>query len=221
MLLNVSFAWENLDGELLKAAEEGDTDRVEEMLDKGAVIECRNNYGVSALIWVANNNHLETLKLLVSRKADKEAKSNDGRTAFVWACLWGHLDIIHYLLEEGVDIDNRDRRGMSALMHAVAKGHEEVVRILLDSGADPHVENVYKGTALSIAKLGDNKNIMRMIEEKVRAKEKELYASISDAVGDKIEEWLNYLLTQLHEPITVVLRLLGKDSSIANENYEL
>jgi ankyrin repeat protein len=74
-----TLAIENIDGELLSAAETGNTERAGEMLRKGAVIDCRNNYGVSPLIWAANNNHMETLQLLVKNNADKEAKSNDGR----------------------------------------------------------------------------------------------------------------------------------------------
>lgn len=37
--------YENVDAELLSAAEEGDTLRASSLLDKGANIDCRNNYG--------------------------------------------------------------------------------------------------------------------------------------------------------------------------------
>ena len=63
--LQFGLAYDNWDYELLKAAEIGDTDRVAEVLDKGAVIDCRNNFGVSPLIWL--RMHFVRIRLVCSR----------------------------------------------------------------------------------------------------------------------------------------------------------
>jgi ankyrin repeat protein len=49
--------------ELLKAAKDGRADRIKEMLDRGASMSTRNNFGVSPLIFAANNGHLETVEV--------------------------------------------------------------------------------------------------------------------------------------------------------------
>ena len=168
--------FENLDGQLLEAAERGDAAKVEELLDRGAHVDCRNNYGVSAFIFAANNNHRAALEVLLRRGADKEAKSNDGRTALIWASVWGHEDVVGLLLDSGAEVDQSDRRGMTALMHAVFEGKETVVRRLLLRQADPLVENVYGGTALSIARLVGRQPVLDMVERAVSARIEKRYS---------------------------------------------
>jgi ankyrin repeat protein len=186
--------YENLDGELLKASEAGDVVRTMELVEKGAIIDCRNNFGVSPLIFAANNNHLETLRVLVEHKADVEARSNDGRSALIWASIWAHSDVIIYLLENGASIDVRDRRGMTALMHAAFENHTAVVQLLVDRGADVHAENVYKGTALSISQLNNNKKAADIIQRKCDSRDEENYGKIAAFLGNALEQTGNLIL---------------------------
>lgn len=63
---------------LLAAAEEGELDMVQKLLDKGADINFRGESGETALIAAALMLHLEVIKLLLEKGADKTIKANPG-----------------------------------------------------------------------------------------------------------------------------------------------
>ena len=138
---------EELDRQLLKAATEGDTDKIWELIEQGADIDTRNKWGDTALMLAARKGHLtpELLEALVSRGADVNARDKDGMTALMFAAENGHLTpelkktlsdphkreehpsggllILEAFVQHGADINMQTKYGWSALMMSAEKGY--------------------------------------------------------------------------------------------------
>jgi hypothetical protein len=141
----------------------------------------------SALIFAANNGHLDLVKKLVDLKANIEDRANNWRTPLLCACLWGHLPVVEYLVNNGqfpkvilqsefysrcfpgANVTVFDADGMTAIMSATVNGHNEIVKYMLKKGADPIAKNFNNGTALSIAKIKNNHEVVTLLEPYFKA----------------------------------------------------
>jgi ankyrin repeat protein len=117
----------------------------------------------SAVIFAANNGHLEVLKELLNRGANMEDRSNNLKTPLLWASLWGHYGVVEYLVDRGANISAKDREGLTPLMSSVMNNHIKITRFLLDRGANALTKNYYNGTALSIAKGRGNEEMINLL----------------------------------------------------------
>jgi hypothetical protein len=95
---------------LSKAAFEGQSSVVKEILNKGADVNERGACdwrwsNVTALSCAAYGGHIDTVKILIERGANVNASSNDGWTPLMSAACIGHAGIANLLIEKGADID--------------------------------------------------------------------------------------------------------------------
>ncbi|HOD39805.1 MAG TPA: ankyrin repeat domain-containing protein [Candidatus Wallbacteria bacterium] len=101
--------------------------------------------------------------------ADANARNSKGDVALFYAALGGHVEIVRLLLDRGADVNAKNNEGWTALMTATTSGNAMMVKFLLDNGADPAVEanlkDAGKRTALSIAKIKKNKDIIELLEK--------------------------------------------------------
>ena len=153
----------NYDVELLNAAENGEYNRIDSIVNNGAYLDVRNNYGVTPLIWSANNGHIKTLKAIINRNPDIEATANNGKTSLLWASTWGHVDIMEYLIEKGANIEAQDKIGLTSLMCAVQYNHINAVELLLKYNVNTLVINNQGGSAASIARVKGHLDIYDML----------------------------------------------------------
>lgn len=152
------------DAEMLHAARDGDVKKVVDFLtNKKVSLTTKNNYGVSAIIFAANNGHLEVVRELLDRGANIEDRSNNLKTPLLWASLWGHYDVVEHLVERGANISVKDREGLTPLMSSVMNNHIKITHFLLEHGANALTKNYYNGTALSIAKGRGNAEMIKIL----------------------------------------------------------
>jgi ankyrin repeat protein len=89
--------------------------------------------GYTALLWAAENGHIEVVRILIAAGATLQVldKVRVPDHAFIALQLSNYNS---YRCGAGQD-------GRTALMLASLKGHEEVVELLLAAGADLHLQN--------------------------------------------------------------------------------
>ncbi len=139
--------------DLLIAAVQGDTEKVEILLKEGADVNSKDNNDRTALIRVSSRGHIDVVKLLLDRGADINARSKTGETALLSASGRGGLDVIKLLLEHGADVTAKNKNDQTVLMLPCWAGQVDVVKLLLDKGADfrakdkkrPHCSDVGLG----------------------------------------------------------------------------
>lgn len=103
--------------------------------------------GATPLWRAAQSSDIDTIRLLVSYKADPKLATKNGDTPLMaaagvgWAANWSvnapvpALDAVKYLLELGNDVNAVDSRGYTALHGAAYIGNDEMVIYLVEKGA--------------------------------------------------------------------------------------
>jgi ankyrin repeat protein len=86
----------------MSASGQGHIATVQALLAKGAKVNAKNQYGVTALMLaVARRAGLDTIQALLDSGADVNARSNEGGTAAMSAKEQGRSDILQLLCRHG------------------------------------------------------------------------------------------------------------------------
>jgi ankyrin repeat protein len=165
---------------LLEAAGKGDMAIVRVLLDRGANVNAKGEYGVTVLIRGAG--HIDIVKLLLDRGADVNAKMDEGYTPLFYAsnaeivrllvakgadvnatadnnltpllyATWYRNDVslVQTLISQGATVEARDMYGETALMRAANRGYTEVVKALIAGGADVNAKSAQSGSTALMA----------------------------------------------------------------------
>lgn len=134
------------------AVANGDTAKVESLLDQGVSPNSKTDDGKTLLMLAAYLGHTDIVKLLINYGADVNAKDQDGKTALMYAAEKNNVEIGKLLLENGADPNAADNNGRTALMYAAARGHLDFAKLLLENGADLNAVDNNGKTALQIAR---------------------------------------------------------------------
>ncbi|KAL4452386.1 hypothetical protein ABPG75_008048 [Micractinium tetrahymenae] len=128
------------DPRLFDAAEEGDADRITQLLAEGALPDARRqDDNCTALELAAAGGHAAAVHALLAGGAAADAPNPaeyDIRPLAV-AALQGHPEALAALLEAGADPYGTNEVGCSALYFCAASGSTECATLLLDAGAQP------------------------------------------------------------------------------------
>ena len=165
------------------AAERGQTDTVNLLLDRGADVHTQGEYGWTPLQLAAHWGHTEVAKLLLDR----------GATADIFtACLLGdtatvdrlltetptlattaglndapplhvapNSEIARVLLDKGARLDSVDSQGNTPLGSAISRGSHSVARLLLEKGASVD--------ACQLAALGERDRLVEQLDSDASA----------------------------------------------------
>ena len=116
---------------LMRAALDGDTESVKELINQGGDINQRDDNGRTALMFAVVNGHYETMKVLLEHGADVNARSNEGGTALMGGAFTGDLRIVQALLDKGADVHAKlHETNESAATLAASHGYDEIARLL-------------------------------------------------------------------------------------------
>ena len=127
------------------AAEKGQTDSVNHLLDLGADINARDKDGLLALHCALKGGHVTTAKFLIDKGSETLLSSDPNLLGFYEADLLqssareGLRATVEFLLSSGVSanaIHSKTDSLLTPLEEAACAGHCDLVRYLLDHGAD-------------------------------------------------------------------------------------
>jgi len=143
----------DLNERMLKAAMEGNTTAVVELLAKGADVNAKGRYsGWTPLILASKKGEIELVDYLLSHGADVNVESGvRGRTAIMAAARNRKIDSVKALLTADPDLDAVDWEGYTVLMFAAVSGQRDIVDVLITHGADVNVKNKVGSSALMMA----------------------------------------------------------------------
>lgn len=166
---------------LLKAARDGEVERVRDLIDGGVGLEHRSGDGATALIWAARSGHAHVVRELIARGASIDHQDNDGETALLMSALSGCVDAVRDLLDHGAAIDHQNRYGHTALYLSACypaklenpdgttwtrhRGHDETVRELLSRGAETELREHHEfGGRQPVAAAAEMGNIGAVLD---------------------------------------------------------
>ena len=134
--------------ELLKAAQAGNVEEVNRLLDQGADPNETGGEGVTPLILAAIRGHANVAAALLGRGADIDRPDEGSYTALLHAIGLRNNQVTDLLLDRGADPSVGN---WHAFYRAVESGRIPLVQRLLNLGADPNLQEDDELTPLLVA----------------------------------------------------------------------
>lgn len=141
---------------LMKAAEKGDKNLIEDLLFSGAEIDAKDNEGWTALMYAARfQKDSDVTKLLLRRGADRSLKNKYGISPLMLAAAFSkNADVVSSMLESYPPDSDEVRE---ALSYGIANSNDtKVLRPFIDKGAPLNVP--YNGKTPLMTACQTNKN---------------------------------------------------------------
>ncbi|XP_014677222.1 PREDICTED: E3 ubiquitin-protein ligase MIB1-like isoform X2 [Priapulus caudatus] len=144
--------------ELVKAAANGDAQKVEELLSRPDADVNGIFAGHTALQAASQNGHAEVVKVLIRHTCDFEIEDKDGDQSVHHAAFGDEQGVIELLARGNADLNARNKRRQTALHIAVNKGHASVCKTLMELGCHPSLQDSEGDTPLhdAISKKRDD-----------------------------------------------------------------
>ena len=130
----------------------------------------------------AKNGNSITIRYLLFQGADINCINKYGNTPLHVAIKHNQKNIVKLLLQQGADVNLGSNKGHTALHLAVFHNREDIIKLLLDAkGINPKLINNNDSTAIDLAELEGNKELLKLISSKDRERSDsttELYTAI-------------------------------------------
>ena len=116
--------------ELLQAAEDGDAQKIRELIKKGANVNAINSKKETALMLAAKSGSSGAVKVLLDNKANYKVSNLDDEHALYYAIDSGDYETVKILLEKGSDTYYTNYRGKTPLIAAKSQGDEKIIELV-------------------------------------------------------------------------------------------
>ncbi len=189
---------------LLEAVKSGDAITVQNLLNRDADVNTKDEWANTALAWAALRDDITIAGLLLDAGADTNVKSFKGLHTLHLATFNSNHEMVELLLAKGADVNANDNFQSTALMNAVNIGDIALVQLFLESGADANQKNYLGQSSLTFAKnFGQN-----AIAQKLRA-----YGAIDsdEIISGKVDKTDRGIVLFVDNGDTFVIQ--GKDLS--------
>eukprot|EP00293_Proteomonas_sulcata_P014763 CAMPEP_0184288178 /NCGR_PEP_ID=MMETSP1049-20130417/674_1 /TAXON_ID=77928 /ORGANISM="Proteomonas sulcata, Strain CCMP704" /LENGTH=702 /DNA_ID=CAMNT_0026594413 /DNA_START=43 /DNA_END=2147 /DNA_ORIENTATION=- len=153
---------------LHKAAAEGDTKKVKDMVEGRGQTKADMNemddMGWNPLMWAIQHGQPEVAGFLIDAGCKVRVEDFDGRTPLHMAAMQGEMMIVQLLLTKKVGLGTKDKFGDSSLVWAAKKGNHDVAAALLKGKADVNQKAAHAETALHwAAKRGHTRTVQTLL----------------------------------------------------------
>jgi ankyrin repeat protein len=102
---------------------------IEEILNAKPLIDARDIYGCTALVYAIRYSNLEIVKLLISHKASIDSVNLLGESCLMYAIAKNDIEIINLLCDNKVNINYRNN-GIDAIKYANKLKYDNIVKLL-------------------------------------------------------------------------------------------
>lgn len=136
--------------EIMAVAQSRNINKIRDMIENGADINCQNKFGYTALMVAAMYNS-DVVPVFLDYGADTDISNQSGWTALMHAVQNSNLKSIQYLVQAGADLEKKESGlGRTALTIACTppNKNQDIVKLLLEAGADVKSKDLYGQTAL-------------------------------------------------------------------------
>ena len=148
------------------AAQTGQVDVCEYLLQQGADVDVQTNKGTSSMHLAAKCNHADVIKLLYQHGANVELRNKFNNTPLHTAALNGAHDALKTLIELGSDVNAHGQYKRNALHYSAEAGSIECCKELIDRGVPVDIRDKNNITPLYMAALdGHTKCIIFLIDD--------------------------------------------------------
>jgi ankyrin len=116
----------------------------------------------------------QTVRRLLTQKADVNAPQPDGATAIQWAAFSNNLELADLLIAAGANVRAANRDGATPLYLAASNGSAAMIEKLLKAGADPNEKQSHGETPLMFGARSGNLDAIKVLLDRradVNAKE--------------------------------------------------
>lgn len=135
--------------ELHRAAERGQPENINRILDDGIDVNIRDRDGKTALHWAKDQS---VGKALLERNAMIDAHTRTGYSPLHSAARHGDVELVELLIEHGADVNAANRNfALTPLHMAVDDGRINVASVLISNGADVNATDWIGMTPLAMA----------------------------------------------------------------------
>ncbi len=160
-----------IDRALYEAAESGDIDGVEELLQAGANVDAAIDGDGSPLIGAVRSGRAAAVKHLLDRGANPNLGVEGDGSPLIAAAAGGNLAMVALLLDRGADIEQVVPGDENPLIQASGAGHLDVVRLLVERGANVNARvwvETFRGggewrSPLSMARRGRHAQVVAFL----------------------------------------------------------
>jgi ankyrin repeat protein len=159
---------------LHRAAESGNMELLEMLVEMGAIVNAENEQGHIPLHFGAFAGHVDSLSMLLDKGAWIDHIGKDGCVPLHFACGQGKLEAIEYLVERGANLKISNNKGEFPLHWALRNQHKGVAMAVNDMytrrPANSTQKKVWPRRELDAAEIThafvDNKSTERAAENK-------------------------------------------------------
>ncbi|NXN14299.1 RN5A ribonuclease, partial [Indicator maculatus] len=146
---------EDLASKLNAAVRNSNRNDVLELLEKGADVNSKAEYGWTPLQSAVQADDEDLVRLLLDKGACPHARKDNGGTAFIEAAIVGNVNILELLLSQGLNVNDHDDNGFTAFMEAAWYGNEEALRFLFSKGANVNLRREVNEEKAKLHKGGE------------------------------------------------------------------
>ena len=161
--LDINYIDQELDTSALhEAANVGNKDIINLLINKNADVNIKNNRLITPLMIASSNNYVDVMATFLSYNADIDALDNKNYNALMYAVQNGNYYATEFLFENGINIDVKSIDSKSSLDIAVENNYNSIVDLLMRKSS-PLIESIIANDdekSLTLIKIGSNLDVI-------------------------------------------------------------
>jgi ankyrin repeat protein len=196
----VSVKDKNGDTPLHLAALHGQLEAAQVLLDAGAEVNAKNNYGpfTPGDFWqqISTNNHQDPVVMLNVHGEDARYMKNGYTPLDLAEFSINHKKMVELLVSKGADVNAQAASGATPLFWAVMRNQKDDAQFLLDHGANVNAADAYGDTILDCALRLQWGSLIQLLVDRgadVNAKDQSEHRPLSYALGMDDHKWAELL----------------------------